>query len=244
MPTRNTISELFGEAKPTPRNELLGLLADALNKANAFANKTDSTMPMGLANPPLSMLAQALSLGSIARTADRASYGEALTNYGKANVPLLKTDTANALMAVIPNPRAAMVGALGLLGHAGPSIEANALAGLFKRNDLARPELQNLISSQRYLDRDIVAQKIKAQNFDVRVSPEFMIDGEPVRAITDGHHALEAAIRSGNKPRFIEDSPMTNDRVNLLKAGQVDDYLESSYHDSPWYNFATKRDLF
>lgn len=112
------------------------------------------------------------------------------------------------------------------------------------KKDLSAPHLKNLISSQRYLDRDIVAKKIREGKFDVSVTPEFVIDGEKVRAIQDGHHALEAAIRSGNKPNYIENTASQSDRAQLLKDGNVDGYLEAAYHDSPWYNFATKRDLF
>lgn len=112
------------------------------------------------------------------------------------------------------------------------------------KNNLKASDLQDLISSQRYLDRDIVAQKIRDGNFDVSVTPRFEIDGEQVRAIQDGHHALEAAIRSGNAPNFIENTVAQSDRVQLLKDGNIDGYLEAAYHDSPWYRFATKRDLF
>lgn len=241
MPQYNAISDLISAP---PRNRLMGLLADALTTANDYANKPDKTMPGGLANPPLSMLSGLLDLPSIATTAQRASYGEPLTNAGKANVPFLKPETANALMMAAPiGPKNALAAAAGLLGHAGPA-EAASFVGLLGRNDLARDELKNLISSQRFIDRDIVAKKIREKKFDVSVTPEFMIDGSPVRAITDGHHALEAAIRSGNQPRFIVGTPSSNDRINLLREGNIDGFLESAYHDSPWYNFATKRDLF
>lgn len=112
------------------------------------------------------------------------------------------------------------------------------------KNNMDADELKNLISSQRYLDRDIVAKKIKEGNFKVTVTPEFELDGKKVRAIQDGHHALEAAIRSGNNPRFVVNTPAQNDRVQLLKDGNIDGFLEASYHDAPWYNFASKRDLF
>ena len=112
------------------------------------------------------------------------------------------------------------------------------------KNDMSANYLQDLISSQRYLDRNIVAKKIRERDFTVSVSPKFEIDGQQVRAIQDGHHALEAAIRSGNQPKFVTSTPKTNDRVQLLKDGNIDGYLEASYHDSPWYQYATKRDLF
>ena len=112
------------------------------------------------------------------------------------------------------------------------------------KNDMDAEPLQNLVSSQRYLDRDIVANKIREGKFDVSVTPEFELDGAKVRAIQDGHHALEAAIRSGNKPRFIENTVRDNDRIQLLRDGNIDGFLDAAYHDAPWYNFATKRDVF
>jgi hypothetical protein len=88
-----------------------------------------------------------------------------------------------------------------------------------------------------------VAQKIKEGNFDVRVSPRFDVEGEQVRAILDGHHALEAAIRSGNKPNFIEQSARDNDTIGLLRNGAIDDFLGANYMDAPWYRFASKADI-
>lgn len=125
----------------------------------------------------------------------------------------------------------------GLLG-------ATAWRGPNKRNDMNASYLKDLISSQRFLDRSIVAQKIRDQIFDVHVTPSFSLDGRDVRAITDGHHALEAAIKSGNTPNFIQQTARENDRIGMLNNGSIDDYLQAAYHDSPWYDFATKIDLF
>jgi hypothetical protein len=132
----------------------------------------------------------------------------------------------------------------GYMNKTGMIQPATVWHGPLRKNDMLRDDLQDLISSQRYLNRDIVAKKIKEGNFQVRVTPEFFVNGEKVRAITDGHHALEAAIRSGNRPKFTIDTAQTNDRIGLLNRGAIDDYLETSYHDSPWYRFATKDDLF
>jgi hypothetical protein len=112
-----------------------------------------------------------------------------------------------------------------------------------KKNDMTLPELADLVSSQRYLDRDRVAQKIKEGDFVVKVTPPFEIEGEKVRAITDGHHALQAAIRSGNKPRFVQQTATTDDRVALLKAGKIDEYLQTAYQDAPWYRYSTGVDI-
>jgi hypothetical protein len=120
---------------------------------------------------------------------------------------------------------------------------ALAWHGSDTKNNMDAPHLQDLISSQKYLDRDVVAQKIKEGNFDVRVSPRFDVEGEQVRAILDGHHALEAAIRSGNKPNFIEQSARDNDTIGLLRNGAIDDFLGANYMDAPWYRFASKADI-
>lgn len=226
-----------------PRNRLANALAGGLKSVNAFAAK-----PFGYDNPPGEMLVNALALPQIASTLERYSYGQPLTNAGKANVPLIPSDTADALMAVAPAvakwPRQAAGAALGLMGAADAGAVNKALVGGLPRNNMKSDALKGLISSQRYLDRDIVARKIMERNFDVTVTPEFLIDDEPVRAIQDGHHALEAAIRSGNRPNFIVNTASENDQIGLLDDGRIDDFLEAAYNDSPWYNYVTKRDLF
>ena len=112
----NALSQLVSkdQMRASPRNRLAAL-ADALTAANEYANRPDKTMPGGLANPPLSMLSGLLGLPSLATTAQRASYGEPLTNAGKANVPFLKPETADALMMAPLSPRTAL-GAVGLAG--------------------------------------------------------------------------------------------------------------------------------
>lgn len=171
--------------------------------------------------------------------------GETAGMVGPAAVQKAAPKIAGGLLALDDHAmEMARRGVEGRMVNSGMLQPAAVWHGPLKKNDLSRNELQDLISSQRYLDRDIVAKKIRDGNFDVRVTPRFEIQGESVRAITDGHHALEAAIRSGNKPKFVTDTVRTNDRVGLLSQGAIDDYLEAAYHDSPWYRFATKVDLF
>jgi hypothetical protein len=90
----------FNEPKiqATPRNALMGYLADAIAGVDNYAQQADNTMPMGKANPVLSILSNAFGIPGTARTLDRLSYGEPVTNYGKANVPLIPDDTTDALM--------------------------------------------------------------------------------------------------------------------------------------------------
>jgi hypothetical protein len=86
---------------PTPRNALLGLIADYLGKANGYAQRSDRSMPMGKSNPVLSLLADGVGLGDVAATADRASYGLPLTS-GTGQTTQMLPETRNALMAVAP----------------------------------------------------------------------------------------------------------------------------------------------
>ena len=83
--------------KPTPRHKGLGAAADAVNFLHRAASK-----PFGYDNPPVEMLSEFLGMPAVGRTLDRMSYGEPLTNYGKANKPLLPDDIADATMSVAP----------------------------------------------------------------------------------------------------------------------------------------------
>lgn len=160
-------------------------------------------------------------------------------------------ETAGILMPMVAAAKAPQIAAgLNKMGAAstmkGPiSGQRGALSwhGPERKNNLDASYLQDLVSSQRYLDRDVVAQKIRNGNFDVRVSPKFNIEGDDVRAILDGHHALEAAIKSGNKPNFIEQSKLEDDAIYLLESGDIDGFLRQKWHDSPWYRYATKTDI-
>jgi hypothetical protein len=98
----------FAEAKAPPRNKLMGLVADALTRANEFATMQDPRYGGKRQNQTLGILADVLGLGSIAKTADRLSYGDPLTNAKKANVPFLKPETADALMMAPLSPRTAL----------------------------------------------------------------------------------------------------------------------------------------
>lgn len=79
----------------TPRNELLGLLSDAMyGGLDWMKDPRRSQQMQGLAG--------LLESTGIPQTTQRMAYGEPLTNIGRANVPLLKPETAEALMNVAP----------------------------------------------------------------------------------------------------------------------------------------------
>ena len=117
---------------PTKRNALLGLLADAAKSADDYANKPDSTMPMGKANPALSIFANLLGIPGTARTLDRLSYGEPITNAGKANVPLIPQDTADAAMTLGPLVAGAMRAAPAVSRAAGVAAKNAAVPGTLR----------------------------------------------------------------------------------------------------------------
>ena len=75
----------------TPRNYLGGLLTDAYK----WMQSPERTQQM-------QGFAGLLGTTGLPQTIERMAYGEPLTNIGRANVPLLKPETADALMTVAP----------------------------------------------------------------------------------------------------------------------------------------------
>lgn len=98
--------------------------------------------------------------------------------------------------------------------------------------------MATLISSQRFIDDEILAQKIADRDFEVQISPVFEIDGEEYQVVTDGHHSYHAAKEAGVEPVYYEQSASENDRINLLKE-DIDLFLQACYHDDGWYNIET-----
>jgi hypothetical protein len=100
-----------------------------------------------------------------------------------------------------------------------------------------------LISSQRYLDDQLVQKKREGHDYTVTISPEFVIDGDKMQVIIDGHHSYAAAKADGVEPDFIVASIQDDDRLELM--GQsIDDYLETNYIDSDWYDIETGYNVF
>ena len=104
-----------------------------------------------------------------------------------------------------------------------------------------------IISSQRYIDPDIVDKKLKNKDFQVTLSKPFKYDGETVHVLTDGHHAYEAAKIAKVKPEYKISTDTEDDRNLLLKSKHkkaLNDFLESHWMDSPFYDVETKKDFF
>ncbi len=99
------------------------------------------------------------------------------------------------------------------------------------------------ISSQHFRDEDIVQAKRDAQDYEVFVSPAFEFDGQMIRVVLDGHHSYDAAILDGVSPEFIEQDASDNDKIGLINAGELEDFLEAAYVDGDWYNIETGKDV-
>lgn len=102
---------------------------------------------------------------------------------------------------------------------------------LWKDQDM----LDTLITSQHYISDEIVAAKIAAEDYEVQVSPAFEIDGQTFRVVMDGHHSLAAAIEAGVEPEIVEQNGADNDKINMLRDGLVQDFLEACWMDGDYH---------
>jgi hypothetical protein len=98
-----------------------------------------------------------------------------------------------------------------------------------------------IISSQDYLDPNIVETKRREKDFDVLLSPEFDYEGRTFQIVLDGHHSLEAARQSRRKPRFFTTKPNEIEGFNLTGNGDdgVAEFLQMHYNGADWRNIAT-----
>jgi hypothetical protein len=92
------------------------------------------------------------------------------------------------------------------------------------------------ISSQRYIDQEIVDRKIAEQDFTVTLAEIENEDGDEYDLVIDGHHSLEAAHQSGNAPDFQYADYDYQKEVEHLG---FDDFLAAHHMDSDWYNIET-----
>lgn len=88
-----------------------------------------------------------------------------------------------------------------------------------------------IISSQHYLNKDIIAEKIAslqgAEYVTIICWDAGEIDGEEYAVVSDGHHTMAAAKASGIEIRFeIVDDP---------EGLRGEDLLGARYMDGDWY---------
>jgi len=103
--------------------------------------------------------------------------------------------------------------------------------------------MATIISSQRHINDEIVADKLAAQDYTVTLSPVFEIEGDEYQVVLDGHHSLEAARQAGVEPAFIEADKQMADTVALIERGEIEDFLAATRIDSDYYDIETGRDV-
>jgi hypothetical protein len=170
----------------TPQNPLLGLLYGGYD----YLRSPQRTQQM-------QGLASLLESTGLPKTIERMSYGEPLTNIGRANVPMLKPETAEAMMTVAPmaGPAArgagrlvgsqinrAMMGEGGLLGAITPQpMYAIELGSQFLGKN--KPKIENLArTSDKFLFHSSTADKAK----DLKYGIEPQAGGSWVREVASG----------------------------------------------------------
>jgi hypothetical protein len=95
-----------------------------------------------------------------------------------------------------------------------------------------------IISSQRYLDDNIVATK---QDYTVMITPAITISDIQYQIVLDGHHSLAAAQRDGVEPNYYVATEQDNDVVYNIH--NPDLILELCYIDSDYYDINTGLDI-
>lgn len=101
----------------------------------------------------------------------------------------------------------------------------------------------HLVTSQEYLNQDIVNKKILDRDFDVQVSPEFQHNGRPMRVILDGHHSLAAAIKAGVEPKFVEQTGEDDKKVYALGIDSKTFLRAADSGTGKFFNFITKGEV-
>ena len=88
----------------------------------------------------------------------------------------------------------------------------------------------NLISSQRYLDENIVKQKQANEDYTVQYAL-VEVEGQEYMVVVDGHHSLAAAIRDGVEPELEECDAETF----RFAARSPEAFLEQYHHGDDYY---------
>ncbi|WP_448205327.1 hypothetical protein [Azospirillum sp. sgz302134] len=96
--------------------------------------------------------------------------------------------------------------------------------------------MATLITSQHYLNDDIVEEKRGARDYVVTLSPEFEYAGDRYQVIIDGTHSFAAALLDGIEPEF-EVAGRENDTVILLDRGDIEGFLEAQWNDGDYHHF-------
>lgn len=101
--------------------------------------------------------------------------------------------------------------------------------------------MAQLITSQDYLDDEVVAQKLDAHDFAIFVSPVFEVDGQSYRVLLDGHHSLAAAIKAGAEAVVTEYGASEHDAIALIELGDIEGFLAAVHQGADYRDARTGR---
>lgn len=92
-----------------------------------------------------------------------------------------------------------------------------------------------LISSQRYLNRDVIAKKAATFKVFVVRTVAIEIRGKPYRILLDGHHNLAAARLVGAEPSWKGPTPKFERFMRRMSADNFAAFIINNLTDSDWY---------
>ena len=92
------------------------------------------------------------------------------------------------------------------------------------------------ISSQRYIDEDVVEIKRADRDYVVTLGKVIEVDGVEYQIVIDGHHSLAAAITDGVEPIYRTATSTECDREGIE---DVHEYLLAHWVDSNYYDVQT-----
>lgn len=218
----------------TPRNQLLGLLSDAMYGGLDWMKSPERTQQM-------QGLAGLLESTGIPQTTQRMAYGEPLTNIGRANVPLLKPETAEAMMNVAPFAPAvgrlasrAVKATEGLpVGMSIKDVGKNIFEDATKYHQKV-PEIKsiNVAKLKRMNAGEVadVSDEVAAKmDFSEPIKVSVFADGE--LRIVDGHHRVAAAKKLGIKSLPVELQAINAKGSTLNKLAQEATYPQQAALD-------------
>jgi hypothetical protein len=103
-------------------------------------------------------------------------------------------------------------------------------------NEIGDAEMSVKISSQRYIDDEVVELKRIAKDYNVTLGKVIAVDGIDYQVIIDGHHSLVAAKMDGVDPLYKTATVTECDKEAIA---DINDYLLSNWIDSSYYDVET-----
>ena len=163
-------------------------------------------------------LAGLLESTGIPKTVERLAYGEPLTNIQQANVPVLRPETAEALMTLLPIPSGANKAAMAA-GRAGEQFAERVVPKIMERGGLPASLLEGMASQTVSPLTVFHGSPAKFSKFD----PTKIGSGEGAQAFGYGHYAAEApAVAKGYQTTLTKDLVVPAQRALEKSGGDID----------------------